>query len=63
MNTARELVKNSQGSIRAIKKLAKAEGHHERVNRAVKAELALFTDLLRTPETQARITHVLKGGK
>ena len=63
MNTARELVKNSQGSIRAIKKLAKAEGHHERVNRAVKAELALFTDLLNTPETQARITHVLKGGK
>lgn len=63
MATARELLKNSQDSIRAIKKLAKAEGHHERVNRAVKAELALFTDLLNMPETQARINHVLKGGK
>ncbi len=63
MQTARELLKNSQDSIRAIKKLGKAEGHHERVNRAVKAELELFTELLATPETQARINHVLKGGK
>lgn len=63
MNTARTLLKNSQDSIRAIKALGKAEGHVERVNRAVKTELALFTKLLETDETKMRITHVLKGGK
>ena len=63
MATARELLKNSQGSIRAIKKLGKAEGHEERVNKAVELEMQLFAELLETPETQARINHVLKGGK
>ena len=63
MATARELLKNSQGSIRAIKKLCKAEGHEERVNKAVELEMQLFAELLETPETQARINHVLKGGK
>ncbi len=61
--TANELLKNSQDSIRAIKKLGRAEGHHERVNKAVKLEMELFSGLLSTPETQARINHVLKGGK
>lgn len=63
MNTARELLKNSQDSMRAIKKLGRAEGHRERVNKAVKLEMELFSGLLGTPETQARINHVLKGGK
>lgn len=63
MNTARELLKNSQDSMRAIKKLGRAEGHRERVNKAVKLEMELFSTLLGTPETQARINHVLKGGK
>lgn len=58
--TAKELLKNSQDSIRAIKALGKAEGHVERVNRAVQNELVLFTQLLDTAETQARITQVLK---
>lgn len=62
LNTAKELLKNSQDSIIAIKKLGKAEGHHERVNKAVKAELELFTELLETKETQARINQVLKRG-
>lgn len=60
LSTAKELLKNSQDSIRAIKQLGKAEGHHERVNQAVKNELKLFTELLDTQETQARISHVLK---
>ena len=63
MATANELLKNSQDSIRAIKKLGRAEGHRERVNKAVKLEMELFSGLLGTPETQARINHVLKGGK
>ncbi|MBE0484265.1 MAG: enoyl-CoA hydratase/isomerase family protein [Bacterioplanes sp.] len=60
---AKKIIENHQGSIRAIKQLSKAEGHHARVNKAVEAELALFCDLLETPETHARIQHVLKGGK
>lgn len=60
LNTAKELLKNSQDSIRAIKQLGKAEGHHQRVNTAVKNELKLFTELLNTKETQARINQVLK---
>lgn len=63
MKAAQALLQNSQGSIRAIKQLGKAEGHHERVNKAVKAEMEEFSALLQTPETQARINHVLKGGK
>jgi len=63
MKAAQELLKNSQGSLRAIKKLGKAEGHRERVNQAVEAEMIAFSELLQTPETQARIMHVLKGGK
>lgn len=63
MTTAQELLKNSQDSIRAIKQLGKAEGHHKRVNQAVLNELELFTKLLQTPETQMRISHVLKGKK
>jgi enoyl-CoA hydratase/carnithine racemase len=61
LTTAQNLLKNSQDSIRAIKKLGKAEGHVERVNRAVKNELDLFTELLHTPETQMRIAAVLKN--
>ena len=60
MNTAKELLKNSQDSILAIKKLGKAEGHQQRVNTAVKNELELFTQLLHTQETQTRIAAVLK---
>ncbi|MAD43745.1 MAG: enoyl-CoA hydratase [Oceanospirillaceae bacterium] len=63
MATARDLLKNSQGSIRSIKKLGKAEGHEARVHKAVEEEMRLFAELLDTPETQARINHVLKGGK
>lgn len=58
--TAKELLKNSYDSILAIKKLGRAEGHHERVNKAVLNELELFTELLNTPETQMRINAVLK---
>lgn len=60
LKTAKELLKNSQDSIQAIIKLGKAEGHHERVNKAVQNELELFTELLATAETQARINQVLK---
>ncbi|APR66559.1 MAG: enoyl-CoA hydratase/isomerase family protein [Alcanivorax sp.] len=63
MKTAAALTKNSQGSIRAIKQLGRAEGHRERVNKAVLAEMKAFVALLDTPETQMRINHVLKGGK
>ena len=63
MATAAELLKNHQGSLKAIKALGRAEGHRERLNIAVKAEMDAFTDLLATPETQMRIQHVLKGGK
>lgn len=60
MNTARELLKNSYGSILAIKALGRAEGHLERVNTAVEKELEMFTELLNTPETKMRINAVLK---
>lgn len=63
MKAAQSLLQNSQDSLRAIKKLGKAEGHRERVNQAVEAEMQAFSALLQTPETQARINHVLKGGK
>lgn len=63
MKAAQGLLKNSQDSLRAIKKLGKAEGHRERVNAAVEAEMIAFSELLPTPETQMRINHVLKGGK
>ena len=63
MATAAELLKNHQGSLKAIKALGRAEGHRERLNKAVLAEMNAFTDLLATPETQMRIQHVLKGGK
>jgi len=63
MAAAGELLKNHQGSIKAIKALGRAEGHRERVNKAVLAEMDAFSDLLTTPETQMRIQHVLKGGK
>lgn len=63
MKAAQSLLKNSQGSLRAIKVLGKAEGYRERVNAAVEAEMNAFSELLQTPETQMRINHVLKGGK
>jgi enoyl-CoA hydratase/carnithine racemase len=56
---ARQISKNSQGSIRAIKRLAKEEGHVERVDRAVAIEMQLFAELLQTEETQLRIKQVL----
>ncbi|MCH2039419.1 MAG: enoyl-CoA hydratase-related protein [Saccharospirillaceae bacterium] len=63
MKAAQALLKNSQDALRAIKQLGKAEGHRERVNAAVEAEMVAFSALLQTPETQMRINHVLKGGK
>lgn len=62
LTTARELLKNSQGSIRAIKQLGKSEGHEERVNKAVANELAMFTELLKSQETQYRLQQVQKRG-
>ena len=59
MAIARQISKNSQGSIRAIKRLAKEEGHVERVDRAVAIEMQLFAELLQTEETQLRIKQVL----
>ncbi|WP_370315307.1 hypothetical protein [Thalassolituus sp.] len=43
--------------------MGRAEGHRERLNAAVLAEMDAFSALLATPETQMRIQHVLKGGK
>ena len=63
MAVATDLLKNHQGSIKAIKALSRGEDHRARVNKAVLAEMDEFTALLATPETQMRIQHVLKGGK
>ena len=60
---AAELLKNHQGSLRAIKALGRPQGYEERVNRTVKAEMEAFAELLQTPETQMRIQAVLKRGK
>lgn len=61
--TAKELLKNSQGSLRANKKLARGDGYRQRINELVKAEMAAFTELLATPETKMRIQHVLNSKK
>lgn len=61
--TAKELLKNSQGSLRANKKLARGDGYRERIKQLVKAEMEAFTALLATPETQMRIQHVLHSKK
>jgi enoyl-CoA hydratase/carnithine racemase len=63
MATATALLKNHQGSLKAIKTLGRGEDHRHRVNQAVAAEMDAFSALLATPETQMRIQHVLKGGK
>jgi enoyl-CoA hydratase/carnithine racemase len=63
MAVATDLLKNHQGSIKAIKALGRGEDHRKRVNQAVLAEMDAFVALLATPETQMRIQHVLKGGK
>lgn len=63
MKAANSLLKNSEGSMRAIKQLGKSEGHSERVAKMVKAEMDEFYDLLQTEDTQARINRVLSGGK
>jgi len=63
MRTATELCKNSQDSIRAIKQLAKEEGHVARVDAAVDREMQLFAGLLQTPETQMRMTAALNSSK
>ncbi|MDP2607622.1 MULTISPECIES: enoyl-CoA hydratase/isomerase family protein [unclassified Oceanobacter] len=59
MAMAHTISKNSQGSIRAIKQLAREEGHVERVDRAVDIEMQRFAELLHTQETQLRIQQVL----
>ncbi len=59
LNTAAALCKNSQGSIRAIKQLSRAEGHVQRVDEAVDREMRLFADLLQTQETQMRMRAAL----
>lgn len=61
LHIAHDLLKNSQDSIMAIKQLGRADGHRERVNAAVQAEMEAFSQLLQTTETQGRIKHVLKG--
>lgn len=63
MATATALLKNHQGSLKAIKTLGRGEDHRHRVNQAVAAEMDAFSALLATAETQMRIQHVLKGGK
>lgn len=63
LNTAKTLLKNSQGSIRAIKALGRGAGYKETINQVVNDEMDAFLALLDTPETQMRIQHVLKGNK
>lgn len=58
-----ELLKNSQGSLRANKQLSRGAGYRQRINELVKAEMDAFSELLKTPETQMRIQHVLKAKK
>ena len=58
-----ELLKNHQGSVRAIKALSRPDGYEDYVNDTVAAEMEAFSTLLETPETQMRIQHVLKGRK
>lgn len=63
MNAAAELLKNHQGSVQAIKALSRPEGYEDYINEVVEAEMAAFSALLETPETQMRIQQVLKGRK
>ncbi|WP_221799654.1 enoyl-CoA hydratase/isomerase family protein [Oceanobacter mangrovi] len=63
MQVARTVCTHSQQSIRAIKQLARAEGHVERVDQAVEREMAMFAALLDTEDTQMRIRAALQGGK
>lgn len=57
---ATSLLQNSADSLREIKTLSRAENHQQRVNQAVEREMERFAALLQTPETQARIRHVLE---
>ena len=57
---AASLLQNSADSLREIKALSRAENHQQRINDTVKREMERFSALLQTPETQARIRHVLE---
>ena len=63
MKSAAELLKNHQGSVQAIKALSRPDGYEDYINEVVEAEMAAFSALLETPETQMRIQQVLKGRK